>query len=399
MKLLLIVDDYLPDSKKVGARMMHELAVELKNQNHQVSVLTPRLQKESIIIQTIDDVNVLFFRSGEIKNVGKIKRAFNESLLSYHAFKYAKVYLKDNPCNGIIYYSPSIFFGSLVRKLCHLWNCKSYLILRDIFPQWAVDNRLIKENSFVERYFKYFEKINYKHADRIGVMSQSNLEFFESKNIDTEKFEVLNNWTKVVVEPVKETRIQKSSFRKKIGLENKIVFFYGGNIGHAQQMINLVNLAKKFSENSSVHFLFVGKGDEVELILKEVSDNKLRNITYLPPVDQSTYFEILKEFDIGMFSLHSEHKTHNFPGKLLGYMSCSKPILGCVNDGNDLADVVNSASAGFVVNSYDELGLYNAAKILIDSKTTREKMGKNGVDLVLNRFSVESISKQILDNL
>ena len=129
MKLLLIIDDYLPDSTKVGAKMMHELALELKNNGHEVSVLTPKpLQKEPLSVKKIDDINILFFRSGRIKNIGKIKRAVNETLLSYQAFKSAKKYLKENPHNGIIYYSPSIFFGRLVRKLSKLWNCKTYLI-------------------------------------------------------------------------------------------------------------------------------------------------------------------------------------------------------------------------------------------------------------------------------
>ena len=395
MKLLLIIDDYLPDSTKVGAKMMHELALELKNNGHEVSVLTPKpLQKESLSVKIIDGINVLFFKSGRIKNVGKIERAVNETLLSYQAFKFAKKELKENSRNGIIYYSPSIFFGRLVRKLSKLWNCKTYLILRDIFPQWAIDNKLLKEDSFAYLYFNFFEKINYQSADRIGVMSQSNLDFFKSKNINTSKFEVLYNWSQIIDAPD-----VKSDFRKKLKLEDKIVLFYGGNIGHAQQMINLINLAKKFRENSSVHFLFVGKGDEVELLLKEIKNNKLKNITYLPSVNQNTYFEMLNEFDIGMFSLHSEHKTHNFPGKLLGYMEYSKPILGCVNAGNDLSDVVNSANAGIVVNSTDELGLYEAAKALIDSKSIRDKMGANGRKLLLNKFSVKKVSEQILNHL
>ena len=284
MKLLLIIDDYLPKSTKVAAKMMHELALELKNNSHEVLVLTPKpMQKELLTVQKIDGISVLFFRSGKIKNVGKVKRAINESLLSYQAFKSSKKYLKKNRCDGIIYFSPSIFFGSLVKKLTALWNCKSYLILRDIFPQWAVDNNLIKENSLVHWYFNFFEKINYKSADKIGVMSKSNLEFFKSKNINSSKFEVLYNWSQIV-----EVQKAENNFRNKLNLKNKIVLFYGGNIGYAQQMINLINLAKKFKKNSSVHFLFVGQGDEVELLLKEVSNNKLKNITYLPPVNQNT---------------------------------------------------------------------------------------------------------------
>ena len=395
MKLLLIIDDYLPDSTNVAAKMIHELALELKNNGHDILVLTPKpLQKEPLTMQKLDGINILFFRSGRIKKVGKLKRAINESLLSYQAFNYAKKYLKKTPCNGIIYYSPSIFFGTLVKRLSTLWNCKSYLILRDIFPQWSIDNNLLKENSFIHCYFNFFEKINYKSADKIGVMSPSNLDFFKYKYINISKFEVLYNWAQI-----KEVPRVKNNFRVSLNLENKIILFYGGNMGIAQQMINLINLAKKFTENSSVHFLFVGQGDEVELLLKEMTNNSLKNITYLPPVNQKTYLEMLNEVDIGMFSLHFNHKTHNFPGKLLSYMSYSKPILGCVNSGNDLADIVNSAKAGIIVNSNDELGLFEAAKILIDSKSIRNKMGKNGRELLLDQFSVKSISKQIVKNL
>jgi len=108
---------------------------------------------------------------------------------------------------------------------------------------------------------------------------------------------------------------------------------------------------------------------------------------------------MLEEFDIGLFSLHPDHKTHNFPGKLLGYMAFSKPILGCVNKGNDLKDVINSAGAGIIVNSGDEEDLFFSAKRLIDSKNLRKQMGQNGKKLLLEKFSVNNASKQILEVL
>ncbi|MEN8123068.1 MAG: glycosyltransferase family 4 protein [Bacteroidota bacterium] len=391
MKLLLIVDDYLPHSIKVAAKMMHELALEFRKNGHHVVVLSPKpLQKEKLLIKRIDGVEVLFFRSGEIKNTGKIKRAINETLLSFYAWKAAKRYFSENYFDGIVYYSPSIFWGSLVKKLTKHWNCKSYLILRDIFPQWTIDNGLMKKNSIIHRYFRYFEKISYNSAGKIGVMSPSNLKFFKDKRTDISKFEVLFNWAEIPSVPK-----QQNIIRKKLNLEEKIVLFYGGNIGHAQNMIYLVNLAKQFKNNSNVHFLFVGKGDEVDLILNEKEKHNLTNITYLPSVDQKTYFEMLNEFDIGMFSLHPSHKTHNFPGKLLGYMGYSKPILGCVNTGNDLKDIVNNANAGLIVDSDDEEGLYQSAKKLIDSEPLRKKMGANGKLLLSNQFSIKNTASQI----
>ena len=143
----------------------------------------------------------------------------------------------------------------------------------------------------------------------------------------------------------------------------------------------------------------VGKGDEVELILSKKMEYKLNNLTYLPSVDQATYFEMLNEFDVGLFSLHPDHKTHNFPGKLLGYMAYEKPILGCVNKGNDLKEIINEASAGIVVNSDDDEELFKAAINLYESEEIRKKMGQNGRKLLMDQFSVESACKQIISTL
>ena len=393
MKLLLIIDDYLPLSTKIAAKMMHELALEFKKKGHDVTVLTPNtFQKKSLCIDYLDGIKILNFKSGEIKNISKFKRAINETLLSVLAYKHCKKYLIENPCDSIIYFSPSIFFGPLVKKIKNLWDCKTYLILRDIFPQWALDNNLLKNNSFIHNYFKYFEKLNYASADTIGVMSLANLNFFKSKKYNTSKFEILYNWAEITNCPKPD-----DYYREKLNLKDKIVLFYGGNIGHAQQISNLIILAKKFKINKSVHFVFVGQGDKVPLLLNGIKINNLDNVTYLQAVDQITYAKMLSEFDIGMFSLHSNHKTHNFPGKLLSYMAFEKPILGCVNIGNDLAKVVNSAKAGIIVNSLDEISLYNAAKKLIDSKVLRNKYGENGKKLLVDKFSVNNASSQILN--
>ena len=157
-------------------------------------------------------------------------------------------------------------------------------------------------------------------------MSEANLKWCQENFENSEKFEVLPNWTRIA--PIS---YQSNKYRKELRLENKIVFFYGGNIGHAPNMINLGDLAIAMKPFPEAHFLFVGKGDEVTLILEKQKEYDLTNVTYLPAVDQDEYFQMLSEFDVGLFNLHPNHLTHNFPGKLLGYMEYSKPILGCVN--------------------------------------------------------------------
>jgi glycosyltransferase involved in cell wall biosynthesis len=395
MKILLLVDDYMPDSIKVAAVMMHDLAVELKNQGHDVTVCTPdEALSGKFLIGEYDDIRTLRFKLGAIKNVSKIKRAINETLLSYNAWKNLKPYFENNPQDLIVYYSPTIFFGGLVNRLKLTWKCKSFLILRDFFPQWTVDNGLITEGSLIHRYFKYFENISYGAADVIAVQSPSNKLYFQGKgqyDRYKSKLDVLYNWSDTT-----KGNESDGSIRDKLGLNEKVVFFYGGNIGHAQDMMNIIRLAQSLSQYPQAHFVLVGKGDEVELILDYIVKNNLKNITYLNSVSQEEYNKILMEFDVGLFSLHKGHRTHNFPGKLLGYMKSSKPILGSVNKGNDVIDVISNANAGLIsINGDDEVFTKNAIKLLKSHEIRKEKGGSAYI-LLNDVFSVKSAASKIL---
>lgn len=395
MNICLIVDDYMPHSIKVAAKMMHELACEFINQGHEVTVITPSTsltKKKEISI--LDSVTVCRFKSGEIKNVGKVKRAINETLLSYYAWKNFKSYLKENKHDIVVYYSPSIFWGGLVGKLKKLWKVPSYLILRDFFPQWAIDQKLIREGTAIEKYFRYFENKNYAVADTIGIMSPKNLEWFSKSTDIGKKLEVLYNWTSA-----KSVVTSQNVYRKKFGLDDKVVFFYGGNIGHAQDMMNIVRLANNLRNEEKAHFILVGQGDEVELVRSAIDHHGMNNITLLPAVSQEVYQEMLFEFDIGLFSLHHDHMTHNFPGKLLGYMAYQKPILGSVNPGNDVQQLIEYTEAGLItINGDDEGFKKNALKLLKDN-AHRNNMGKNARKLLYKTFSVEAAAEQILRDL
>lgn len=391
MHICLIIDDYMPDSIKVGAKMMHELACEFKEQGHEVTVVTPSPKlKSKTEISMIDGITVCRFRSGEIKNVGKVKRAINETLLSYYALRSFKSYFQDNPHDLIVYYSPTIFWGPLVSRLKKLWGSPSYLILRDLFPQWALDQGLIRKGSAIEKYFRYFEKKNYDSADTIGLMSQKNLEWFKETADVGKPLEVLYNWAANV--PVKA----ESNYKKKLGLTGKMVYFYGGNIGHAQDMMNIVRLAINMREEEKAHFVLVGAGDEVELVKEAIEREQLNNMTLLPSVSQDEFKQMLAEFDVGLFTLHKDHITHNFPGKLLGYMVQELPILGSINAGNDLKEIVEEAGAGLVtVNGEDEVLYANALQLLHDEEY-RKQMGMDARKLLESTFSVEAAARQIL---
>ncbi|MBD2824378.1 glycosyltransferase family 4 protein [Xenorhabdus szentirmaii] len=394
MRLVLICDDYLPDSTRVSAKMMHELALEFSNQGHEPIVITPNTNNNSsgLVTNIIDGIQVIRFPSGKIKDVSMITRAFNESLLSIRAWNSLKKILKSKRIDGIIYYSPSIFFGKLVDKIKKIWRCPSYLILRDSFPQWVIDEGLIKEKSIIAKYFRYFEKKNYLAADYIGLMSKKNLEIFHKNNPHFEKTEVLYNWA-----DVSSKKTSPCNIREKLNLSGKIIYFYGGNIGKAQDMSNLLRLANKMKEFTEAHFLFIGQGDEVSLLKEYKEKFNLHNITYLPSISQEEFKKVLLSIDIGLFSLSQHHKTHNFPGKLLGYMANNIPILGSVNNDNDLMSTINEYQAGLVSVNGDDDKLFNSSVELLKSKELRKKIGKNAFNLLKEKFSVQSAAKNICD--
>lgn len=173
MRLALIIDDYLPYSTRVGAKMFHELALELQSLGHHITIITPdKDQPSNLYIDKLDDITIWRFKNGPIKDVKKIQRAINETLLSYNAWKAIKHLINKDSFDGIIYYSPSIFWGKLVNKLKKKCQCPSYLILRDLFPQWIVDAGILKQGSLIEQYFRFFERYSYKQASIIGLMSQ-----------------------------------------------------------------------------------------------------------------------------------------------------------------------------------------------------------------------------------
>lgn len=397
MKLVLIIDDYLPHSTRIGAKMFHELALELRDDGHQVTVITPDFwQQDKLVITDLDGITVWRFKSGPIKDVGKLRRALNETILSYRAWRSIRFQVTSDSFDGIIYYSPSIFWGRLVKKIKKRCHCSSYLVLRDLFPQWVIDAGILKKGTLIEKYFRYFEIYSYKQADRIGLMSEKNLAQFESLN---KKYscEVLYNWARI--DPLVDNNEDYITIRERLNLHKKIIFFYGGNIGHAQDMTNLMRLAKNMQIHKNAHFLFIGQGDEVELINSLATQWRLNNFSYLSSVKQSEFQLILTEVDVGLFSLSAQHTTHNFPGKLLGYMVESLPILGSVNIGNDLLDIINNYNAGYIYHNGEDDKLFSSAEKLYLDEALRRSIGENAKKLLIDQFLVSSAARLIEERL
>ena len=332
-------------------------------------------------------------KAGKMDGASKVVRGFNETMLPFILWRRGRKVLQAGKFDLIVWYSPSIFFGPLVKRLKKLFKCPSYLVLRDIFPQWAIDTGVMKE-GVVSRFFRVKEMEQYEAADIIGVQSPGNLEYF-SKNGLSERhhIEVLYNWTKL-----DEENIPPGNYRKQFGLNGKVVFFYGGNIGVAQDLDNVVRLAESLADVPDAYFLLVGDGTEAARLKKAISDKKLTNIAVHDAVDQRQYLAMVSEFDVGLISLDKKFRTQNFPGKMLGYMAYSMPILASINPGNDLKGLIEDKLAGLVsVNGDDARFRENALRLIKDAEL-RRRMGANARSLLEGTFNVAKAAEQILSH-
>ncbi|ATL93190.1 glycosyltransferase WbuB [Aeromonas sp. CU5] len=396
MKIALFPDDYLPNSTLVHAKMFHELALELKRLGHDPVIITPSHGKQTkrLKIDYIDGVEIWRFRNPPMRGQGKVKRVISETLLSLNAFLAIKNVKDIYSFELCVNYSPTIFFGPLMHWFKRKAKTFNYLVLRDMFPQWVIDEGLISAKSPIASYFHFFEKLNYNASDCIGLMSPANVDYFRTLHSEYNNLQVLRNWADI--NPVSFSS-QLIDIRKVYDLNDKVIFFYGGNIGHAQDMRNLLRLVKNMTPYPNAHFLFIGQGDEFELVKQTIAVENLHNLTLLPSINQDAYKEVLTQVDVGLFSLAKTHKAHNFPGKLLGYMLQSLPILGSVNPGNDVIDFINGQGAGWAyINSEDE-ALLTAAINLLNDKVLRVEMGMRGYDVLTANFSVKAAAQQIIN--
>lgn len=381
MNVLLLVDCYLPSTKS-SAKLVHDLARELVSMGHSTAVVTQ--DPDAPGIRTEDGVEVVRVQAGAIKGAKLWTRGLNEARLSSRIWSSAKDWFRSRRFDLVVYYSPTIFFGALVRRLKRLYGCRTYLILRDIFPQWAVDAGVLRKGP-AYWYFKLKERQQYDAADVIGVQSPANLAYFEGSGRRTE---VLYNWMRVEPRPS-----ARSDFRRAWGLEGKTLFFYGGNLGVAQDVDNLVRLARGLRSVPEAHVLLVGEGSEAPRLRSVVEPN----LTLKDALSQDDYLKLVSEADVGLISLDRRLRTQNFPGKLLSYLHAGIPTLASLNPGNDLGRLLESSGAGLACENGDDAGFLERALRLANDPALRSSMGAAARRLLEERFSARAAAEQVLE--
>ena len=291
----------------------------------------------------------------------------------------------------VIYTTPPITFVSAVNYVKKRDGAKTYLLLKDIFPQNAVDIGIMSKTGIKGILYKYFrsqEKKLYRISDRIGCMSQANVDYVLKHNpeIDCDIVEICPNSVEVIDKSVdKETR---KKIRAKYGIpQDKIVFVYGGNLGKPQGIPFLIECLKTCESITDAFFLIVGDGSEYGFLETYVEYEKPKHMKLMKRLPKEDYDTMVGACDVGLIFLDHRFTIPNFPSRLLAYMQAKIPVLAVTDPNTDIGNVIMNGGFGCWCESNSTVCFRNAIIRILHNNF--KIMGEKSFEYLLTHYTVE----------
>lgn len=394
MNLILIADTYAPATIS-AAQQLRDFAEGLAtNPDDTVIVLVPRNEAQLPAYEAKDNLHIIRAACLKTKDVGYLRRVLAELLLPFFLYRaWRKSPVAKLPLQGIVWYSPSIFLGPLVHWLKRQNRCRTYLILRDLFPDWAVDAGIMRK-GLAYRLLKQVESYQYQRADVIGVQTPANQPHVQAFASAQRRVEVLPNWLAPAVMAPCPIDLTRSP------LAGRKILVYAGNMGVAQDMPPILAVVKAMQVYSDWGFVFVGRGSEVARIRAVIAQDKLDNMLVFDEIASDGIPALFAQCHAGLLALDPRHKTHNIPGKFIAYLRAGLPVLARVNPGNDLIELITEQHLGFVSAKADIETLQSACASLFElSESHRQTMADNGRQLFKRLYSADACCQQVKNGL
>lgn len=368
-----------------------DLIQELDNFGDQITVVSIDSSLKPFQIKEVREKNIdlIYIGSFQLYNVNIFRKGL--SILSLPFFMRRAVKKLDlKKYELILYETPPITWAGIVKEIKKKNKIKSFLMLKDIFPQNAVDIELMKKDSLIFKYFKRKEKLLYEVSDYIGCMSNGNVDYVLENNpeISKEKVYYFPN-TK------KDTGNGNIDFEKE-----KLQFVYGGNMGLPQGVLNIAPAISYFKNDRDIEFIFVGKGTEWSKINEYFKEQK--NVKVLESLPREEYEKLLSSCDVGFILLDSRFTIPNYPSRTLAYLEKGIPIIAATDRNTDIKDLIQDNDIGLWSCSDDINSLIENIKIMKKNNEKRKEFSKNARELFLKEFqvekSVELLHKYITNN-
>lgn len=375
-----------------------DLMRKFRDEGHNVFIVCPyeRRYGLSTSLKEVDNVHILGVKTLNVQKTNIVEKGIGTILLENLFCKAIKKYVTSISFDLILYSTPPITFVNVVEMLKRK-NPKavSYLLLKDIFPQNAVDLGLFSKQSLFYKYFRRKEVNLYRASDYIGCMSPANVDFVVKHNdyVPADRVMVAPN----SIELEDETVIERKTIRSRYNLPiDKPVFIYGGNLGKPQGVDFLIKCMEANKERTDCSFLIVGNGTEYEKLERWYEYNKNKNIVLLKSLPKKEYDELVHSCDVGLIFLDHRFTIPNYPSRLLSYLEYKMPVIAATDMNTDIGKIAEDNEYGFWCESVD----VNAFTECVDKYTKHTElisvMGRNGYQFLRENYLINNTYNAIV---
>ena len=239
------------------------------------------------------------------------------------------------------------------------------------------------------------ERIAYARADVISTVTEgTRRSLITEKHVPCSKIILLPNGVDPAVYRPQSPDI---GLKRKLGIENRRAVLYAGTMGFAQGLEHVLGAAEML-EREDVHFLFLGDGSEKARLVQLACKLKLRNVTFLDPVEP---IEVPRYLSIAECGLAPQRDAvlleGNRPAKILPIMSCAKPVIFAGR--GEGARLIEQSGGGVVVAPENPAALADAIRTICANPSLASEMGRRGRSFAVNNFAWDSLVRDWLSAL
>lgn len=378
----------------INARGIYsDLMRELVSRGNDVYIASPterRFGMKTHLIKS-DHCQILKIKTLNIQKTNVIEKGIGTLLLETQFEKAIKKYWSEVNFDLVLYATPPITFNRVIEGIKKRCGAKSYLMLKDIFPQNAVDLGMMKEGSFLHKMFRKKEERLYEISDKIGCMSPANCEYVLKHNpeVDSKKVEVCPN----AVMPVEVLNLSDEERKVLLSIldipSEKILYIYGGNLGKPQGVDFLLKVVEANEKRSDSYIIIVGSGTEYPKIEQWFYSNSPKNSKLLSALPKNDYDKLVMACDVGLIFLDPRFTIPNFPSRILSYLENAMPVLLATDLNTDMGRIAEKEGFGLWCES-GELDKFMKNMDKITPKTI-PLMGKIGYDFLNRNYTIDKV--------
>lgn len=375
-----------------------DLMRKFRDQGHEVYIVFPRERKHGLHteMRTQDRVHLLGVKTLNVTKTNIIEKGIGQVSIEFLYKRAIKKYFKNVSFDLILYSTPPITFPNVIEYVKKMNPyAKTYLLLKDIFPQNAVDMGMLSKKGLKGLLYKFFrakEKKLYAVSDYIGCMSPANVSYILDHNpeIAADRVEVAPN----SLELVESEKIIDKDILEKYGLPIDVpIFIYGGNLGVPQGIPFLIQCLEANADREDCHFVVVGTGTYYQKLSNWYQRRHPKSVTVMKGLPKEDYDKLVQVCQVGLIFLDYRFTIPNFPSRLLSYLENRMPVISCTDPNCDVGYIAEANDFGYYAPSNDVSAFTYAVDKMLASDV--KYMGEKGYQFMKKNYLIENTYNQI----